>query len=234
MTTLKAQRAAEVLANRKIAFASKVANLTGHVAGRLPASEMIRAFNDGKTADDFAAEIASREPVGLVLHPVKVDAVNAAGDAARGTIQKVREILEAAGWDIDAVAPYPTGRESREVYKRMSNRRSMFSTMTKAVDPYTRRAEPKTVVMSDEGMARFISNAEQMAAAQYDSFICKMVAKSGPDVVDATLDGNHVWTHSILIVTLRDGTVQRWKTQQITNTSVHGLSFPQWPSRIVK
>ncbi len=87
--------------------------------------------------------------------------------------------------------------------------------------------------MDQNGIDRFISNSEQDAALQYDAFICKMVAKVG-DVTDATLQGDHVWSHSILTVTLPDGSQQRWKTQQIVNYSVYGTPYLQWPSRIVK
>lgn len=236
MTTItkKAAKAAEVLANQKLAYAKKVRALTGHVLNRLPADALLVAFDAGISADEYAAQIASHEPVGRALHPQKADAVQSAAADAAVTIGKVRAELEAAGWDIEVAAPYPSSlRESRETYKKKAARRSLFSTLTRPVGT-PRHGQPKIVEMSEQGAIRFINAAEEMAAAQYDQFICKMVSKVGPDVADATIVGDHIWAHSVLTVTLLDGTVQRWQTQQIWNYSVHGLRFPQWPSRIVK
>ena len=43
-----------------------------------------------------------------------------------------------------------------------------------------------------------------------------------------------MWGYSVLTVTKEDGSVERWKTQQIMNISVLGLLFAQWPSRKMK
>lgn len=250
MTTMtKAQiEAARVLDNRRIAFAKRVRNLLGHVGGRIAQSKLDDHFNAlssgdqveyGPKADALAAEIAAAEPVGRALHAQKVEAVRSAREDAQKVIERVRKELEAAEWNIDTVAPQPRSfHMSREEYQRASAKRSLFSSLTERQDPrsYSREAE-KMVKMSDEGIARFISNSEQDAALQYDAFICKMVSKVG-DVKHATIDGEHVWGHSILTVVLRggdtDGQVQRWKTQQIVNYSVYGRPYLQWPSRIVK
>jgi hypothetical protein len=234
--TQKEIKAAEVLANRQLAFAKKVRTLTGHVASRIPAVELARAFNSGKTADVFAAEIAAREPVGKALHSQKAEAVKAAAADAAVTVGYVQKKLEDAGWDRNAVVSYPSHYEHDHKAKRAEYH--LFCGLSKA-DPalgyqsYTSKGR-YIVVMNEEAIARFIQQAEEAAAIQYDAFICKMVSKVGPDVADAAIKGDHVWSYSILTVTLKDGTEQRWKTQQITNYSVHGTRFPQWPSRIVK
>jgi hypothetical protein len=54
------------------------------------------------------------------------------------------------------------------------------------------------------------------------------------DHADASITGTHIWGHSVLTVTLPNGTVERWKTQQIVNQSKLGLLFNQWPSRKMK
>jgi hypothetical protein len=231
--TKKDQKAAEVLANRKVAFAKKAANLLGHVGGRIPAASITAAFNANMTAEEFAFTIASQEPVGLALHPLKAEAVKSAAADAAVTVGWV----EAAGWDINVAAPRPSSmRMGRTEYKAAQARRSLFSSVTEsAVEGYhyPRPGEPVLVRMSDESIARFISNAERDAAGQYDAFICKMVAKVG-EVTDAQISGDHVWSYSTLFVTLPDGSTQKWRTQQIWNYSVYGLRYPQWPSRVVK
>jgi hypothetical protein len=68
---------------------------------------------------------------------------------------------------------------------------------------------------------------------QYTAFIQKLEGKVGAHTA-AALDGSHVWGFSILTVTKADGTVEKWKTEQIINVSVLGKVFNQWPSRKVK
>jgi hypothetical protein len=243
MTTMtKAQIEAErVLENRRIAFTKRVHNLLGHV-GRRTSQKLIDvrfyALSDaerveyGPKADALAAELASAEPVGRALHPAKARAVQSAREKAVAKVAQLRKDLEAAGWDIRVAAPVPTNVWAHD-YKAARARRSVYESVTKSVDSSYSRSGPRIVEMDQNGIDRFISNTEQDAALQYDMFICKMVSKVG-DVKDAQIEGDHVWSHSILTVTLQDGTVQRWKTQQIVNYSVYGTPYLQWPSRVVK
>jgi hypothetical protein len=165
---------------------------------------------------------------------MKADAVLSARQDAEAVIAKAYTDLEAHEWDLNATAPYPDSlRDGREEYRRKQAKHNLYSSLTRAdSNTYVRRG-PKLVHASDEGAARFIDLSEREAAAQYDSFICKMVGKVG-EVTATEIAGDHVWGHSILTVTLPDGTVQRWKTQQIINYSVYGRPYLQWPSRIVK
>lgn len=216
------------------AFARKVRTLLGHV--RLDNSTLRMAFDAGKDADSYAAEVAAAEPVGAALHNAKADAVKAAGEDARRYVAKVREDLIAHGWDRNAAAPYPwrghgyeadTARMKHNNYCRLSK-----SDPAKGYQTSRANNDPHYVIMDDAGIERFVENAERDAAMYYDKFICKMVAKVG--VCDgASIDGNHVWSYSILTVTKGD-VIERWKTQQIINVSKLGLHFPQWPSRLMK
>lgn len=238
--TKKAEKAAQVRANKLAAFNKRVSTLTGHVAGRIPADERTAAFDANKTADEFAAEVAAREPVGAVLHAAKAEAVAYAAEEARKEIAKVRDELIAGGWNLTVVAPHPA-RDVRYTTagERATAKRQRFADLTKS-DPakgYQRTApgEPYFVIMDDDRIARYVERAEREAAMYYDKFIVKMVAKVGP-CLDARIEGSHVWSHSILTVVLPGQPVryQRWKTQQIVNYSVYGRAYLQWPSRIVK
>jgi len=253
MTTKAATKAAEVEARRQEQFDAKVRRLTGQtVSKRLAKADILVAYHAGLTAEDFAAQVAAREPVGRVVHPLKADAVKDAGDRARATIERVRVGLDEAGWAINVAAPYPPRSMSAwsADYRTISAKASLYRKLTKEDEAATRawhdaapeaeedrrayfRAGRQEIVrMSERGMDRFIARAEEVAALEYDAFICKLVAKVG-DCDDADLQGSHVWGHSILTVRKGDE-IERWKTQQIWNYSKLGNPYPQWPTRIVK
>lgn len=228
-------------ANQRAAFFKKIENLTGHVFGRIDRKKAGDIFDAlplktdyASAAEAFAVIVASQEPVGRALHPMKVEAVKSAAQDAQKVVDRVLKDLEAHGWDINAAAPRPDSfREGREEYQRKNSKRQLYSAVTKNLTNSYVRSGPQIVERDEDGIARFISNSEQDAALQYDSFICKMVKKVG-EVSDATIQGEHVWGHSILTVVLPNGSTQRWKTQQIINYSVYGRPYLQWPSRIVK
>ena len=248
MTTKAAIRAAEIEARRQEQFEAKVRRLTGQtVSNRLKKVDVLTAYHAGLTADDFAVQVAAREPVGRVVHPLKADAVKDAGDRARKTIEKVRADLEAHGWKLNACAPYP--RDYSGDYRQRRAKASLYGSLTTEDQAatrawhdaapeadeerraYYRAGRPEIVTMSERGISRFI--AQPTAASSWiDAFICKLVAKVG-DCDDADLQGSHVWSSSILTVRKGD-VVERWKTQQIWNYSKLGNAYPQWPTRIVK
>lgn len=249
--TKKELKAAAVEEGKRVAFVRRVRTLTGQLVGeRMDVGAALTAYKAGTTADAYAAELASREPVGRVVHPLKADAVKTATDKANGIVARVRAALEAAGWNIDAVAPYVRGSAWDHAVRAANAKRSLYSTLTEedrdatrawhAAAPqdeearreYFRKGRPEIVTMSERGVARFVERHEQEAAFQYDAFICKLVAKIG-DCDGAELSGSHVWAHSILTVRKGD-TVENWKTQQIWNVSKLGLEFPQWPTRLMK
>jgi hypothetical protein len=80
---------------------------------------------------------------------------------------------------------------------------------------------------------RFITRAKEDAAAQYDSYVQKLIGKIG-EVTAASLDGDHVWGFSYLTVTLPNGKKEVWKTQMIVNISKLGKLFNQFPTRKMK
>lgn len=231
------EKAAAVLAAKREAFAQKVFRLLGHLVGkRLDRAALNAAFEAGKSADDYAAKVAALEPVGRVVHPLKVVAVAHAHKSAEKVVERVRADLEANGWDRVKAAPYPQSNMGRAAHQMDLAKYNLYSTLTETAKASHRMGEPQICTMSDSGIARFIAQAEKDAAFQYDAFICKLVAKVG-EVIDARLEGDHVWSHSILYVTKREGGEtfgERWKTQQIVNFSKFGSGFYQWPTRKVK
>jgi len=173
-------------------------------------------------------------PVAAAILPLRNDAIERADLLAREHLIRLIAKLEEAGWNLDIVAPRPNSRDSREKYVSANRRRELFSSITTFVQdkPCRRANDPEFRARSAEREAAFIASAKEAAGLQYDAFVAKLVGKIG-DCDDATISGNHIWSHSILTVT-KGGTVERWKTQHIHNISKLGLLFNQWPSRKVK
>ncbi len=235
--TKKAERAAAIEANKRAAWNKGLSILTGHIFARRDHAAASAAYEAGTSYADYAAALAAKEPVGDALHPRKADAIECAAQEAQARIDRMLAKLEADGWDLDITAPYPNSlRDGRETYLAKQAKRNAFSSITKE-DPARRNNSmrgPHFRVRSEEGIARYIDNAKQDAAFQYDAFICKMAAKIGEGAHAASIEGNHIWGNSILTVEMLDGTDQIWHTQQIWNTSKLGKTFPQWPSRRAK
>lgn len=168
--------------------------------------------------------------------PLKSDALARAEQEARKLIEKVRTELEAGDWDINAVASWPKNIWAHD-YKAQCARTKLFQGLTKN-DPakgyqISNGRDPLYVVMNDAAAEKLVESLKAEAAAQYDAFVAKLTTKIG-EVETAELAGNHVWGYSVLTVTKADGSVERWKTQQIVNYSKNHLPFNQWPTRKVK
>ena len=171
--------------------------------------------------------------VAIAVLPLRVEAVKRAKIEALKIIAEVTAELEQAGNDLNIAAPYPSTQALSDFkWHEAHNKYKLFSGLCEWRQSSYRMHEPHYADVSQERIAKFIRYAEEDAAAQYDSFIKKLITKIG-NVKTAILRGDHVWSYSILNVELPDGTVQSWKTQQIVNVSKLGKLFNQWPSRKV-
>lgn len=206
---------------------TKKAAHTREVAERLKAKDEVRTKMNA---------FVNNHPVGKAAAPLLNDAMESAEKDAREYIDYLMPQIEAAGWDLNVVAPYPNSHSSKEDYRKALAKRTIFSILTKprAGSPSSyRRGEPQFREPCAEGVARFIENEKRDAAFNYEAFQYKLVDKIG-ECETATLDGNHVWSFSVLKVVKAGGVIENWKTQQIVNRSVYGLRFNQYPSRKVK
>lgn len=173
--------------------------------------------------------------IGKAVLPLRDVAMQRARDDARARIERMNVKLEEAGMDAKIVAPYPNAsRMSRNDYLAAKARYSAYRSFNRSVKGSLRLDEPelRTAPIA-EAVEKLVESAAEMAAASYDAFAAKLLAKVG-EHTEATLEGNHVWGWSFLTVKTAAGEVQIWKTQQIGNISKLGLAFPQWPSRKVK
>jgi hypothetical protein len=160
-------------------------------------------------------------PIEAAVRPLKEDAMNRAEKYARAIIEKA--VAEVAASSLTECAPYP------KAWKAPTATVEQYRAAKIKHDLYRILAGPG----SEKGQAKFIEDARENAAAQYEEFIAKLNGKIGV-VTAANLNGNHVWGHSILTVTKADGTTENWKTQTIVNVSKLGKVFNQFPTRKVK
>jgi hypothetical protein len=197
-----------------------------------------QAIQEGKQMKTNIKPNISANPVYLAVMPLKEAAIARAEKHANEQVTSMTEALKTADWRINVVAPRPNSyRMSRFEYKQCAGRRSMFDSITtdrKGQSVLMRYEDTeRRVDLCDKRIANFISCAKKDAAAQYDAFVEKLVAKVG-DVTAATLAGCHVWGHSVLTVVTAAGESQRWQTQMIMNVSCLGKLFNQWPTRKLK
>jgi hypothetical protein len=186
-----------------------------------------------KAARAALALKVTTSPIAVAVAPLRADAMDAAETYAKKTVATVEKALEGCQWDRQDYAPYPrsTGM-SRYDYQHAVSKYRLVAQLTVG---YLSSRSPKDAdpcFISPEAVAKFIAECRADAAAQYDKFVAKLVSKIG-DCDSATLSGNHVWSFSELHV-VKGATRETWRTQQITNCSVLGKYFPQWPSRQVK
>lgn len=182
----------------------------------------------------MSAGTATVGPVEAAVAPLKADAVESAEKHAREIITQMNEKMAAHGWVLDEAAPRGTAADG---YRREANDNlhRLYDQLTATDWPGASRtlADPDKRKRSVEREARFIKESREHAAAQYDAFVVKLVAKVGP-CLSATLEGSHVWGWSILSV-VKAGVAEpeQWKTRQIINMSRNGKLFPQWPTRLL-
>lgn len=176
-------------------------------------------------------------PIEKAVAPLRKDAIERARQEAEAMIERIRTALVDADWDINKAAPYPSRHSGTSDYYVARARYQRFHAVT-IEDPSkgyqaNNGTRPYFVVMDEARAGRYIEMCKESAAADYDSFVIKLVAKIG-EVKTAKLTGNHVWASSTLIVVLPDDTKQAWATKQIMNYSKHGKPFNQWPTRKLK
>lgn len=172
--------------------------------------------------------------IAVAVEPLRTQAMDAAEMFARQYAAGLLAELEAAGWDAKKVAPYPKNTLSRPAYIQAQNKYRMVRKLTRWVNHSEASipSNPEIVAPHAPALEEFAQEAREDASAQYSAFIAKLEAKVGAHT-SATLQGNHVWSHSILTVETPQGQ-QTWKTQQIINVSKLGKVFNQWPTRQVK
>ena len=168
-----------------------------------------------------------------IVEPLKQKSIDAAVAYMKNRIDHCLNILEAADWDINAVAPRATYSMGDEEHRAASAKRNFFERITKRDHNRFITSGVDTVFKNETGADRVFSEVAVMAGESFDSYVAKLNLKVG-EHDDATMElVNGLWTESLIKITKGDK-VEKWKTKVITNFSKHGLAFNQWPTRMVK
>lgn len=180
-----------------------------------------------------AKAAGSARPVSVVLAavlPLMEGFATAAADRMTTHIAKVRAQVKAEG--LDVAFPEPVRLTTQERWNRVKvaqydaavGRRSFAERVCGLVER----------VDAEEFATREIETAVFFARSSFLSYAWKLDSKVG-DVIAARLETvAGVWGESYLHVQNAAGNVTKWKTQTITNYSVYGTPYFQWPTRIVK
>lgn len=190
--------------------------------------ESKKAATERKVAaikEAVTAGVAS--PIALAIAPLRDEAVADAMTWATEDAARAKIVLTDSGFDIEVAAP-PAPRKARKHEQAAASLYRLRLWAFLDVDKRTGKAG-----WSETGAQAYIARKMREAAEEFDSFVMKLDGKVGAHTT-ATLAQGRTWNYSVMHVTLADGTVQMWKTQRIVNTSVLGLRFNQWPTRIVK
>jgi len=167
--------------------------------------------------------------IAQAVEPLRADAMDRARKAAGMLAEDT--LKDQAAHPEQYTYPMGLGNSAWKIQKARRDRFLSLVTTKSDYVPGTGYVESYT--RDEEKIAAFIAAAVEAAGLAYTAFIEKLESKVGAHSA-ATLEGSHVWGYSVLTVTKADGSVERWKTQQIVNVSVHGLLFNQWPSRKMK
>lgn len=173
-----------------------------------------------------AAGVAS--PIAMAIAPLRAEASAYALDWATKAVATAKTKLQAAAFDLDVVAPRPDSNASKAQRAMAAEARAFYMGFLASS-----RVKSGAFEWSEQAAQRFIAAEVSATEQSFDAFVAKLDIKVGAHAA-ASLVAGTTWSYSILRVTLADGTVQNWKTQRITNCSVLGKLFHQWPTRLVK
>ena len=171
-------------------------------------------------------------PIAQAVEPLRQEAMEQAAQVVTTYVKSLLARLEAAGMDLNVMAPMPTSTMSRQDYLNAKNLRATMLRLTLPTEATRRPGQPAVRTVNQAAVNEFVEQARRDASDAYSAFVAKLEKKVGEHSA-AALDGSHVWGFSILTVQTPAG-AQRWKTQQIVNVSSLGKVFNQWPSRQVK
>ena len=178
-------------------------------------------------------------PIETAVAPFKSEAIAYGEQEAAKSVERILALLAEHDFDANAANPRPHySNGTRDEFKRYGIRSTKIQSVSifdKDRNPLISRYNGPSFVKADQNkIDLFIKQVGEAYGVSYEKFVEKLIHKIGAGVESASLEGNHVWGHSILTVTKADGSVERWKTQTILNFSVHGTPFNQWPTRKVK
>ena len=177
------------------------------------------------------------EIIATAAAPLRAQAIISARASAQAWVDGISATLEAAGWDANVIAPYPSSAIglSHSAYRSAVLLCQAVASITRTVKAGRPMHDPKIVEIDPVAVVKRLDDAEARVIASFDAYVLKLTRKIGYGVMSAALEyESGLWTRSILTVTRGSGDTERWRTTVITNYSVYGLAFNQWPTRKIK
>lgn len=172
------------------------------------------------------------DPVYQAVLPLKKMAEDRTEQGVRDSIRQGLVRLEAAGFDLDTVAPYPQPQPyDRDKRQAVDLERSFYLSFCDW--DKVRVDVDNAVVPNAEKIEEEVRKARKMAAYQFEAYVAKLNTKIGDKVKTAELHGNP-WVGSTLTVETEAKGRQVWHTQMILNVSKLGKLFNQFPTRLKK
>jgi hypothetical protein len=168
--------------------------------------------------------------IATAVEPIKQASIDAAVEATKEVVAKIKTKLEVANWDLNVAFPSPAINVSRATYMELKAAHDYASSLVRGTQVSRRPSEPFIVTWCEEGVARAINNAAKDAAFQYEAYVAKLVKKVGKcDSANMGFNGG-LWFDSDLVV-IKGDAKEVWNTKCIINRSVHGKVFNQFPTR---
>jgi hypothetical protein len=164
-------------------------------------------------------------PIAAAVEPQRAAAIAATMKGAADLVATMTAEMEAAGMNMEAVAPRPRNNMSARGWKAAETTRARYTLIFSV-------GAGDIATLDAAKVEKFTAAALARANDDYDAFIAKLVEKVGA-CDSAVLSGDHVWSKSSLTVT-KGETVEVWTTKRILNVSVNGNLFNQWPTRKAK
>lgn len=196
------------------------------------ARDSIKAARKANRKIVAAKRAGTARPVSVVLAAVLPLMETFAKGAADRTAEHVADVSNrVAAEGLDVAFPEGDKLTTNEMWNRDKVAKRDRRNAARAFAVNVTNADP---VKRDAFVARTIEHAVFFARAQFLGYAWKLDSKVGEVTAAKLTTVFGVWGESFLDVTKADGSDVRWKTQTITNYSVLGNAYFQWPTRIVK
>ena len=196
----------------------------------------------------FAIQRDDQRVMGVLekaIEGLRAKAVDFALKNAKAYIAKLTNNLTLVGWDLNKIQPYvphslhrqrqvgyTTAKEEHEKARAI---RTAYRVLFDLTERYQSEEVPTFILkQSPESEARYLKMVERDANVEFDAYLFKMMRKLGAVTHAEVTEEYGIFQYSFLRVTLEDGTMQTWKTQQIINYSSLGNAYNQWPTRLMK
>lgn len=142
---------------------------------------------------------------------------------------RARLTAEVAEKGLAVVAPVPAIRPEWD-------RKVAYAVFKKEREAYENAADYRrhvAAILGDKGFKNYLDFEIHQVNASFNAYVFKLATKITGVKAARLADSTAIWRGSTLIVTMNDGTEQRWVTTMILNRSVLGKLFNQWPTRRV-